>query len=378
MRRPTLQVVGALASMETGPAAALEAMTAPTTTLVTLTITEKGYEDSVTTTAGTASDAPPSSAPALIALALDQRRRAGSGASGLRLARQPARQRDHPAGAGPPRQPRRIDPALAAWIAGEVRFPSSVVDRMVPAPTEAGLEGDRRRSSGCVDEAAVATERHRSWIIRSVDGLDRLADVGVELVDDVAPFERRKLWLLNGPHSAVAYGGLLAGYTTIAAAVADPVVARFVRDLVEDTLEVAALPPALQPAAFADEALRRFANPALGHTCAQVGADGSSKLPQRLLPVVAARQARSLDTTTFALVAAIWIAGVGRRRRARRARFPACRIRSPRISVPPPPGPTRSRELSRLALGAHCVRRGGRLHAGPADDEGPRVLEAER
>ena len=91
---------------------------------------------------------------------------------------------------------------------------------------------------------------------------------------------------------------------------ADPVVARFVRALVEQTLEVAALPPALQPAAFADDALRRFANPALGHTCVQVGADGSSKLPQRLLPVVAARRARSLDTTTFATVAAIWIAGV--------------------------------------------------------------------
>jgi fructuronate reductase len=138
-----------------------------------------------------------------------------------------------------------------------------------------------------------------------------LSEVGVELVDDVAPFERRKLWLLNGPHSAVAYAGLLAGYATIAGAVADPTIARFVRDLVDDTLEVAEFPAALWPAAFADEALRRFANPALGHTCAQVGADGSSKLPQRLLPVVAARSVRSLRTTRFAIVAAIWLAAAG-------------------------------------------------------------------
>ena len=135
-----------------------------------------------------------------------------------------------------------------------------------------------------------------------------LAEVGVQLVDDVTPYERRKLWLLNGPHSAVAYSGLLAGHDTIANAVADPTIARFVRSIVDDTLEVGEFPAALGPAAFAEEALRRFANPVLGHRCAQVGADGSSKLPQRLLPVVAVRRKRTLPTTRFAAVAAIWIA----------------------------------------------------------------------
>ena len=152
------------------------------------------------------------------------------------------------------------------------------------------------------------TERHRSWIIRSVDGLPPLAEVGVELVDDVAPFERRKLWLLNGPHSAVAYGGLLAGHETIAGAVTDPAIARFVRERVDDTLQVAEFPPLCSAAAFADEALQRFANPTLGHRCAQVGADGSSKLAQRLLPIVVARRERALDTRGFAVVVAVWIA----------------------------------------------------------------------
>jgi fructuronate reductase len=77
---------------------------------------------------------------------------------------------------------------------------------------------------------------------------------------------------------------------------------------VDDTLEVAEFPAGLRAASFAHEALRRFANPALGHTCAQVGADGSVKLPQRLLPVVTARKGRALDTMGFAVVAAIWIA----------------------------------------------------------------------
>jgi mannitol-1-phosphate/altronate dehydrogenase len=304
---PALQVVGALASMETGPAAALTALTAATTKLVTLTITENGYSGSVGEE--TASGAVPSSAPALIALSLDRRRRAG-------LPPPVFAPLDNLLDNGTVLRTRvldeaeRMDDALAAWIASEVRFPSSVVDRMVPAPTETVLE-EIAEELGLSDEAAVAAERHRSWIIRSVEGLLPLADVGVQLVDDVAPFERRKLWLLNGPHSAVAYGGLLAGHATIAAAVTDPLVARFARVIVEETLEVAPFPPALQPAAFAAEALRRFANPALGHTSAQVGADGSTKLPQRLLPVVAAREARSLGTSTFALVTAIWLAAAG-------------------------------------------------------------------
>jgi fructuronate reductase len=298
----SLQVVGALATMETGPAAALDALTAPGIKLVTLTITEKGYEAADPPTLPEA----PASAPALIALSLAQRRRLG-------LAPPVFASLDNLLDNGSVLQARvleaaeTIDPSLAPWIDQNVLFPSSVVDRMVPAPTERDLE-DIADRLGLIDRAAVGAEQHRSWIIRSVDGLAALADVGVELVQDVVPFERRKLWLLNGPHSATAYGGLLAGHHTIAAAVTDPVLARFVRGLVDDTLEVAQLPARLEAANFADQALRRFANPALGHTCAQVGADGSSKLPQRLLPVVAARRERALGTKAFAVVAAIWIA----------------------------------------------------------------------
>ncbi len=269
---------------------------------MTLTITEKGYE----ATADLPASDVPTSVPALVALSLAQRRQAGVAppvfASLDNLLDNGSMLRARVLEAA-----ERIDPSLAPWIARDVLFPSSVVDRMVPAPTERDLEEVADRL-GLIDRGAVGAERHRSWIIGSVDGLAPLADVGVELVQDVAPFERRKLWLLNGPHSATAYGGLLAGHETIAGAVTDPVIARFVRRLVDDTLEVAELPAGLQAAAFAGEALRRFANPALGHTCAQVGADGSSKLPQRLLPVVAARKARALDTEAFAVVCAIWIA----------------------------------------------------------------------
>ena len=135
-----------------------------------------------------------------------------------------------------------------------------------------------------------------------------LSEVGVDIVEDIVPFEQRKLWLLNGPHSALAYCGILAGCTTIADASNHPIVSLFVRRLVDDVLEVVDLPMRLQPKAFAAEALGRFGNPSLGHTCAKVGADGSRKLPQRFGSIVVARRRAGLETTRFATVAALWVA----------------------------------------------------------------------
>jgi fructuronate reductase len=295
-----LQVVGSLSSMQTGPTAALAAMTAPTTRLVTLTITEKGYARTPT---GTEEG---DSVPALIASALQHCRQTRQ-VPPVFASLDNLLDNGNILREGVLHAAESVDPALVDWIADRVQFPCSVVDRMVPAPTDRDRDEISARL-GLIDEAVVAAERHRSWIIRSVDALEPLGDVGVELVDDVVPFERRKLWLLNGPHSAAAYGGVLAGYTTIADAVSNGRVASFVRLLVRDTLEVAAFPAALEPAAFAEQALRRFANPALGHTCVQVGTDGSTKLPQRLLPVAVARRQRGLPTERFAVVTAIWIA----------------------------------------------------------------------
>jgi fructuronate reductase len=370
----SLQVIGALASVETGPAAAFDAMTSPATKLVTLTITEKGYEPTLEPPSPSGI---PVTVPALIAQALDRRRRdevdppVFAPLDNLLHNGDVLRARVLEAAA-------HIDPDLAAWIACDVRFPNSVVDRMVPAPTERDVE-DISDSLGLLDLAAVSTERHRSWIMQSVEGLAPLSEVGVWLVDDVTPYERRKLWLLNGPHSAVAYGGLLMGHDTIAGAVVDRTIAHFVRGIVDDTLQVAEFPDALVPTAFADEALRRFANPALGHRCAQVGADGSSKLPQRLLPVVTARRERALPTTRFAAVAAIWIAATAG-------------VAVPGVTLPNLQDPMAAalqaasrgdslHALSHLALGAHA-------DAAFTDEvasvlrrltiEGPALLEAER
>ena len=177
-----------------------------------------------------------------------------------------------------------------------MRFPNSVVDRMVPATTDQDIS-EIAEQLGLVDLGAVTTERHRSWIVEADDTLEIFGTVGAELVEDITPFERRKLWLLNGPHSALAYGGLLLGRATIAGAASDDTVRRFTQGLVEDVLAVAEVPAALRPRCFAQEAMRRFANPNLRHACVQVGADGSRKLPLRFGTVVSARRRAGLDIT---------------------------------------------------------------------------------
>jgi fructuronate reductase len=300
---PRRAVVGSVASVATGHANALAALCAPTTTFVTLTVTEKGY------------DVPPEdlerperpgSAPGLLALALAQRRAAGTKPPIIASL-------DNVADNGSLLRAKVTEVGaclgldLAEWIAEEVTFTSSVVDRMVPTPTPRDLDATTSWL-GLADLGAVATERHRSWVMTADERLAPWADVGVELVPDVVPYEQRKLWLLNGAHSALAYGGLLAGCATIAEAAADHRVSRFVRGLVDDVLGTSLISTALRPAAFADEAFGRFLNPNLRHSCEQVAADGSRKLPQRFLPVVAARESAGLDTMRFATVAAIWVA----------------------------------------------------------------------
>jgi fructuronate reductase len=269
---------------------------------VTVTITEKGYDP---VPEGTD---PATTAPGLLALALARWRDRGSAPPVIASLDNVAdnggllRARVSEVASG-------LDPGLAAWIDATVRFPNSVVDRMVPATTERDLEAVGNQL-GLIDLAAVVTERHRSWIIDEDECIAPYEQVGVQLVEDVKPFEQRKLWLLNGPHSALAYCGLLFGCATIAEAAAHDTVAQFVGRLVDDLIDGAGLPAALAPASFAADALRRFRNPYLGHTCAQVAADGSRKLPQRFGTVVAVRRRHGLDNARVALVVAAWVAAV--------------------------------------------------------------------
>ena len=184
----------------------------------------------------------------------------------------------------------RIDVDLASWISAECRFPSTMVDRIVPATTPDDI-ALLAATSGYRDLAPVLHEPFCQWVIE-----DRFVDeahpdfgsvAGVQLVEDVAPFEVMKLRMLNGTHSAVAYLGYLAGYETVSETVQDPVFRTFLQKVWHDEIIPTVMPPAgVDLMDYADELLERYSNPAIKHRTWQIAMDGSQKLPQRILVTI--------------------------------------------------------------------------------------------
>ncbi|PMR72548.1 mannitol dehydrogenase family protein [Billgrantia endophytica] len=179
---------------------------------------------------------------------------------------------------------RRRDAALARWIATEVAFPCSMVDRIVPAMTAADFS--RLADLGIQNPCAVVCEAFSQWVVEDDFPLGRpdWEAEGVEMVADVAPFETMKLRMLNGSHSLLAYLGALAGIETVFEAVRrDDLRALLRRYMLEEAAPTLSLPEGMDLVAYAESLLTRFANDSLRHRLQQIAMDGSQKLPQRWL-----------------------------------------------------------------------------------------------
>jgi fructuronate reductase len=153
-------------------------------------------------------------------------------------------------------------------------------------------------------------EPYAQWVIerRLASPVPDWQAAGALVTDDVAPYERLKLRALNGSHSAVAYLGGLAGYQMIAAAIADSTIREFIRQLMrEDVRPTLVAPPGVNLQEYENGVLRRFANPALAHSIQTVAADGSRKLPQRLVAVIRERRAAGGQPVRAALALAAWM-----------------------------------------------------------------------
>jgi fructuronate reductase len=204
---------------------------------------------------------------------------------------------------------RHVDRDLATWIEDDVRFPSSMVDRIVPAATAASL--DRAASLlGLRDEAAVSAEAFKQWVIEDdfAAGRPLWEAVGVELVRDVVPYQELKLRLLNGAHSAIAYVGALLGKPFVADVMADPGLARFVERLMrEDIAPLTPAPPGFDVEGYVRALLRRFANRSLQHRTLQIAMDGSQKIPVRWLPVLREARRRSAPVPHLVAALAVWL-----------------------------------------------------------------------
>lgn len=200
----------------------------------------------------------------------------------------------------------KVAPDILPWLDSDVAFPCTMVDRIVPAATDAQRERQEARLGLC-DAAAVCTEPFHQWFIENDFATPRpdWEAAGAQVVFDVAPYERIKLGLLNAAHSAIAQFGQLAGLETVDQVMAQP---RW-REQIETLMDEDLIPALDQPAGF-DMAhyrralLERFSNPVLGHRCAQIAQDSSDKIAQRWLPVLARSDAPEV---TRALAAWVYV-----------------------------------------------------------------------
>ncbi|RZT26835.1 fructuronate reductase [Kribbella sp. VKM Ac-2569] len=194
------------------------------------------------------------------------------------------------------------------------RFPASMVDRIVPATTDADRD-EAARLLGVRDEAVVVAEPFLQWVIEDDFAGARPAweRGGAVLTGDVAPWEQAKLRMLNATHSMLAYLGALRGYETIAEAVRDEELGGLARQLMTDDVVPTLMPPdGLDLAAYGATVLERFENPALKHRTRQVAMDGSVKLPVRMLGTVRDRLTAGAEPRTISLAVAAWMVYVQR------------------------------------------------------------------
>jgi fructuronate reductase len=201
------------------------------------------------------------------------------------------------------------DAALATWIEQKVSFPSTMVDRIVPATTDDDRDAVST-SLQLLDTVPVPCEPFRQWVVedRFPNGRPAWERVGVQMVDDVTPFELAKLRMLNGAHSAIAYLSMLAGLVTVDQAIAYPPMRTFIRSMMTDEIApTLSMPTGFDLYAYRDALLERFANPQLKHRCAQIAMDGSQKIPPRILDTIAHRLRYDENIDALTMTVAAWL-----------------------------------------------------------------------
>jgi len=295
----------------------VEKMAQPSTRIVSLTVTEGGYNLHPVTGEFDASSAnvqrdlepgaPPGTVFGLVTEALARRRQRG-------LAPFTVMSCDNIPGNGD--VARRMFAAFARlrdadcgdWIEHEVAFPNSMVDRITPVTAEEDRKLLAERF-GIVDAWPVVCEPFTQWVLQDRFGDSRppLEDAGVQLVADVEPYELMKLRLLNASHQAMGYLGYLAGYRYAHEVAQDPVFARFPLGYM-DREGTPTLPPVpgVDLAEYKRTLLARFANPEVRDTLARLCAESSDRIPKWVLPVIREQLAAGREIERATLVVAAW------------------------------------------------------------------------
>ncbi|MDO6446972.1 mannitol dehydrogenase family protein [Colwellia sp. 1_MG-2023] len=291
----------------------LQRMSAETTKLITLTITEKGYclaadgsldfnHDDIKHDIANASS--PVSAIGFIVESLKIRKQDNIPAFNVLSC-------DNVSGNGDKLRRAvldyagKLDPQLQLWIEKHVAFPNSMVDSITPK-TEAYTVESVSKAIGCQDNWPIQREAFTQWVISNDWQGERpeWEKVGVIFTQDVEGFEKAKLKLLNCLHSTLAYLGSLAGYETVFDVTSDVNFKQFITKLAQQEIIGSFTPPTeLNIEKYSNDIIQRFLNPAIRHLLAQIACDGSQKIQIRLLPIIRdnLEQGRSTKMLCFAL-----------------------------------------------------------------------------
>ena len=299
------------------PEAVIEKMAAPATRIVSLTITEGGYNINDVTgefdasNEGVVGDLAPGAVPrtvfGLITEALRRRWKRGlvpftvmscdnlqdNGYRSRRAFTAFARLRD---------------PELGDWVEREARFPNSMVDRITPVTTDADRDEVRERF-GIEDQWPVVCEPYTQWVLEDAftAGRPPYEQVGVQVVDRVEPYELMKLRLLNGSHQAMAYFGYLCGYRLVHEAAQDPSFQAFLLGYMDKEATPTLAPvPGVDLDGYKYNLIERFSNPQIRDTIARLCAESSDRIPKWLLPVVREQLAAGGEIRRSAAVVASW------------------------------------------------------------------------
>ncbi|TYQ01513.1 UNVERIFIED_ORG: mannitol 2-dehydrogenase [Gordonia westfalica J30] len=299
------------------PGAVLDRLSDPATRIVSLTVTEGGYNFSPTTgefdaanpdiVADLEGSAPPSTVFGLVTEALARRRERGIPSFTVMSC-------DNIQGNGRMARStflayaRLRDEALADWIEKNTRFPNSMVDRITPA-TPPDLTDEVAARTGIADAWPVVAEPFTQWVLEDDFSMGRpgLETVGVQVVDDVIPYELMKLRLLNAGHQALCYFGYLLGYRYVHDAASDDDIRTLLRRyMIEEGRTTLQEMPGVDVESYIDTLLERFANPAIADTIARLCQDSSDRIPKWLLPVIRERLESGQRSELAAAVVASW------------------------------------------------------------------------
>ena len=260
------------------PEAVIELLAAPSTRIVSLTITEGGYQ---------IEKADDGSVFGLVTAAL-ARRRERDITSFTIVSCDNIEGNGHVAEQAFTAFADKHHPGLSAWMAEHTKFPNSMVDRITPVTTP-DVIATLSEVDGIEDQWPVVAEPFTSWALEDdfVDGRPPYEDVGVLTVADVTPYELMKLRLLNAGHQGLCYFAYLLGYRLVHDAASDPLIADFLTEYWDSEATPTLLPvPGIDLPAFKRTAIERFANPGVRDTVARLCADSSDRIPKWLVPVI--------------------------------------------------------------------------------------------